>query len=210
MLFGRYAYETPPCQARCSVAPPHHFAVAMPTKPRSAERIAPPHPPITLQALRLRISAMPKMLLCGLAGSGLVLYAIAPPPTTFTFIPLTPPISLSRNFSFQVLDWPVGSDSLKFSPHARVGVSMPPGRTRGHGPGIKSQADSRIQQRRFNVVMAVSLLHGCLSSSGKNKGICSFFRSLCSTYSGKLPKDTNGYWIPGVQAQLEAGCSGST
>ena len=153
-----------------SAAPQHNFAVTTPTKLRRAKRVTPRQsaslccccglrnpaapsaslhstPRITLQMLLLRISAMPSMLLCGLAGSGLVLYAIAPPHMTFTFIPSTPPISLSFNFSFQ-LNWPAGSDSLNISPRARW-VVCPPGRTRGRGPRIKSPADSRIQQKNF-------------------------------------------------------------
>ena len=44
----------------------------------------------------------------------------SPAPTTFTFILhiSPPPQSLSFNFSFQLLDWPVGSDSLNISPRA--------------------------------------------------------------------------------------------
>ena len=53
------------------------------------------------------------------------------------------------------------SDSLNISPLARwVVCPQPAGRTRGHGPGIKSPADSRIQQRKLKVVLAVSLLYG--------------------------------------------------
>ena len=37
---------------------------------------------------------------------------------TFTFIPSTPPLSLSFNFLFRLLDWPVGSGSLNISPCA--------------------------------------------------------------------------------------------
>ena len=56
-----------------------------------------------------------------------------PAPTTFTFIlHISPPhISLSFNFSYQLLVWPVGSDSLNISPPARW-VVCPLG-TRGHG-----------------------------------------------------------------------------
>ena len=55
-------------------------------------------------------------------------------PMTFTLILRIspPPISLSFNFSFQLLDWPVSSDSLNISPRARW-VVCPLGCTRGHG-----------------------------------------------------------------------------
>ena len=77
----RYAAEPPLCRACCSAARPHHFAGAMPTKLRSAERVrsaASPHhfavvtptkprraerfrpaaPRITLRLLHLRNSAV--------------------------------------------------------------------------------------------------------------------------------------------------------
>ena len=144
-----YAYETPPRRARSPRGPPHHFAIATvtPMIPRRAERVRSAAPRTTLRLLRLRLSAAPSMLLCGLAGSGLVLYAFAPPPMTSTFIPSTPPISLSFNFSFQLLDWPVGSDSLNISSRARW-VVCPLGRTQGPGRRVIYP---------------------------KNKGICSFF-----------------------------------
>ena len=54
-------------------------------------------------------------------------------PFTFTFIfrVYSPPISSSFYFSFQLLDLPVGSDSLNISPHARW-VECLLGCTRGH------------------------------------------------------------------------------
>ena len=110
-----------PRRACCSAARPHRFAGAMPTILRPVERVRSAAPRITLPLLRLRLSAAPSILLCGLAGSGLVLYALVSPPMTFTFIFSTPPraTSLSFNFSFQLLDWPVGSDSLNITPRAR-------------------------------------------------------------------------------------------
>ena len=56
---------------------------------------------------------------------------ISPPPMVFTFIPSTPPIILSFNFLLQLLDWPVGNDSLNISPRAHW-VVCPLGSTRGH------------------------------------------------------------------------------
>ena len=66
------------------------------------------------------------MLLC-LAGPGVDFYAIAlsPRPTTLIFIPSIPTLCLSFYFLFQLLDWPVGSNSL--SETARVPLGPPAG-----------------------------------------------------------------------------------
>ena len=84
-LCGRYAAESPPRRACCSAARQHHFADATPTKLRCAEHVRSAAPRITLRTLRVRLSAASSMLLCCLAGSGLVLYALVPPPMTYTF-----------------------------------------------------------------------------------------------------------------------------
>ena len=107
--------------------PPHHFVVATPTNLRHAEFAALLPGRIWIWSRPLRNRTLTHDIIMA-----------------FTFIPSTPPISYSFNFSFQRLDWPVGSGGLNISPLARW-VVCPPGRTRGHGPGIKSLADSRIQ-----------------------------------------------------------------
>ena len=124
--------------------PPHHFVVATPTNLRHAEFAALLPGRIWIWSRPLRNRTLTHDIIMA-----------------FTFIPSTPPISYSFNFSFQRLDWPVGSGGLNISPLARwVVCPQPAGRTRGHGPGIKSPADSRIQQRKLKVVMAVSPLYG--------------------------------------------------
>ena len=114
-LCGCCSNETPPRRARSPRGHPHHFAVTTPTTTAVLSRSAfapryptsrcrcyaystPPrrshslrsYPPSLCCALRLRLSAAPSKLLCGLAGSSLVLYALLPPPMTFTFISSTP------------------------------------------------------------------------------------------------------------------------
>ena len=91
-LCGCYAYEAPPRRARSLRGTPHHFAVATPTTLR--RRCGAP-----TQAGPDEVCSLPG---CCLAGSGLALYGIytlVPSPMTFTFIPSTPPTSLSFNFS---------------------------------------------------------------------------------------------------------------
>ena len=68
----------------------------------------------------------------------------------FTFILhiSPPPISLCFNFSFQLLDWPVGSDSLNISPRARWVV--PPGPHPRARPAVYiPPAGSRIEKKKI-------------------------------------------------------------
>ena len=117
----RYAAETPPQRACSSAVGPHRFAGpgATPPKPCHAERVASQHARIALPALRLQNSenaALPGRTWCRLLRHRTFTHDI----NIHSFDP-----HLSFYFLFQLLDWPVGSNSL--SDPARVPLGPPAG-----------------------------------------------------------------------------------
>ena len=99
---------------------------------------------------------------------------------TFTFIPSTPPISVSFNFSFQLLDWPVGSDSLNTSARAHL-VVCPLRRTRGHNWLVIYPL--KVQEyRKEDSMWQWPFPHSMVTrpAAGRTRGFFHFFaRSAC-------------------------------